>query len=54
MALREKMWTKLADEWKPGMLNIMYEECSLEQTNNKIDEILHGRVKGRVLVNLES
>ena len=53
MELREKMWTKLAGGWKPDNLNIMYEECSLEETNKKIDEILHGNVKGRVLVNLE-
>lgn len=53
MELRERMWAKLADEWKPRMLNIMYEECSLEETNKKIDEILHGNVKGRVLVNPE-
>ena len=51
MALREKLWLKLASEWKPGKLDIMYEECSLEETNKKIDEILGGKVKGRILVN---
>ncbi len=53
MALREKMWEKLASEWKPGKLNLMYEECSLEETNKKIDEILKGGIKGRILVNLD-
>ncbi len=53
MALREKMWEKLAKEWKPGNLNLMYEECSLEEINDKIDEILQGRIKGRILVNLD-
>lgn len=48
--LREKLWAKLANEWKPVNLDIMYEECSLEETNKKIDEILHGKIKGRVLV----
>ena len=53
MDLREKMWNKLANEWKPEKLDMMFEECSLEETNKKIDEILEGKVKGRVLVNLE-
>ncbi len=50
MQLREKLWDKLANEWKHGKLEIMYEERSLEETNKKIDEILKGKVKGRVLV----
>lgn len=53
MTLREKMWEKLSGEWKPGSLNLMYEECSLEETNQKIDEILEGKIKGRILVNLD-
>ena len=50
--LREKMWGKLAGEWKPEKMDIMYKECSLEELNKKIDEILQGRIKGRVLVNV--
>ncbi len=53
MVLREKMWEKLSNEWKPAKLNLMYKECSLEETNKKIDEILEGRTKGRILVNLD-
>ncbi len=53
MALREKLWQKLSNEWKPATLNLMYEECSLEETNQKIDEILKGGIKGRILVNLD-
>ncbi len=51
--LREKLWEKLANEWKPRNLGIMYEECSLEETNKKIDEILQGKIKGRILVNVQ-
>jgi acrylyl-CoA reductase (NADPH) len=54
MALREKMWSKLAGEWKPDNLNIISEECSLEETNKKIDKILRGKVRGRILVKIES
>ena len=51
MSLREEMWEKLSGEWKPRKLNMMYEECSLEETNKKIDEILKGSIKGKILVN---
>lgn len=50
--LRERIWAKLANEWKPEKLDIMYEECSLEELNIKIDKILNGYIKGRILVNL--
>ncbi len=53
MALRERIWEKLSNEWKPGKLNLLHTECSLEETNQKIDEILEGRIKGRILVNLD-
>ncbi len=53
MMLREEMWEKLSNEWKPAKLNLMYAECSLEETNQKIDEILKGRVKGKILVKLD-
>jgi acrylyl-CoA reductase (NADPH) len=53
MDLRERMWEKLSNEWKPRKLNLMYEECSLEETSRKIDEILTGSIKGRILVNLD-
>jgi putative YhdH/YhfP family quinone oxidoreductase len=51
MTLREQLWEKLSTEWRPSKLNIMYEECSLEETNKRIDEILGGNIKGRILVN---
>jgi acrylyl-CoA reductase (NADPH) len=58
MDLRRKIWNKLAGEWKPACtagrsdkINKLYKECSLEETINKIDEILQGKMKGRILVN---
>jgi acrylyl-CoA reductase (NADPH) len=50
MALRQKLWEKLSGEWKPKKINLMFEECSLKDLNKKIDEILVGKVKGRILV----
>jgi acrylyl-CoA reductase (NADPH) len=51
MSLREEIWEKLSGEWRPSKLAMMYEECSLEETDKKIDEILKGKIKGRILVN---
>jgi len=53
-AVRQEIWDKLAGSWKPLHLQSMAVECSLGGLNEKIDEILQGRVAGRVVVNLES
>ncbi len=50
MYTRLKVWEKLASDWKPGTLEMMYEECSLEQLNEKIDLILKAGIRGRILV----
>ncbi|MBU2623032.1 MAG: YhdH/YhfP family quinone oxidoreductase [Proteobacteria bacterium] len=53
MALRKEIWTKLADIWKPDMLEDLYDEISLGELDNKIAAILKGQLKGRTLVNLD-
>ncbi|MBU0545007.1 MAG: YhdH/YhfP family quinone oxidoreductase [Proteobacteria bacterium] len=53
MPLRKKIWAKLADIWKPGMFEDLYEEISLGELDNKIAAILKGQIKGRTLVNLD-
>ncbi|MGD8353213.1 MAG: YhdH/YhfP family quinone oxidoreductase [Pseudomonadota bacterium] len=52
MPQREKVWGQLAGEWKPGHLEDMMTEVTLEELDGKIDEMLGGKVKGRVVVNL--
>jgi putative YhdH/YhfP family quinone oxidoreductase len=52
MDLRIKIWQKLANEWKPNGLHEIYEDCSLEQLNEKIDLILQGQITGRVVVKI--
>lgn len=49
---RLRIWNKIAGEWKLDNVEALAEECSLEELNQKIDLILKGQVKGRVLVNL--
>jgi len=53
MAIRQQIWEKLANEWKPEQLDQMVTERSLEELNDEIDRILRGQQVGRILVNLQ-
>ena len=53
MELRTKIWNKIASEWKVRELDNICTECSLEETNDKIDMILKGEVTGRIVINLD-
>jgi putative YhdH/YhfP family quinone oxidoreductase len=53
MPFRKEIWSKLADSWKPDMLDDLYDEISLGELDYKIGLILKGRLKGRTLVNLD-
>lgn len=44
------VWKKLAGEWKPGQLQDMVTEVSLEGLEEKIQAMLRGEVRGRVVV----
>jgi acrylyl-CoA reductase (NADPH) len=48
---RAMAWQKLAGEWKIDLSRIVT-EVSLEELNPKIDEILRGAIRGRVVVDL--
>jgi acrylyl-CoA reductase (NADPH) len=54
VAVRQEIWNNLAGPWKPALLDAMAVECSLQDLNDKIDDILEGRVTGRVVVDLET
>ena len=51
MRARMMAWQKLAGEWKIDLSSLIT-ECSLEALNPKIDQILKGGIRGRVLVDL--
>jgi putative YhdH/YhfP family quinone oxidoreductase len=51
MRARQTAWQKLAGEWSIDLAKLLT-EVSLEQLNPKIDEILKGGIRGRVLVDL--
>lgn len=52
MILREKVWAKLAQEWKPVQLNGLCSDITLESLSDKIDLMLRGKSKGRIVVDL--
>ncbi|GAA5523146.1 YhdH/YhfP family quinone oxidoreductase [Aliifodinibius salicampi] len=52
MELRKKLWKRLASSWKPAHLKKISQSCSLEELNQKIDNILEGKQVGRTVVDL--
>lgn len=52
LELREKLWLKLANDWKPTNLLDLYTEVKLEDTPTILTQILQGKLKGRTIVNL--
>ncbi len=51
MRARQMAWSKLAGEWSVDLANIVT-PVSLEELDGKIDAILKGEIRGRVLVDL--
>jgi putative YhdH/YhfP family quinone oxidoreductase len=52
MNARLRAWQKLAEEWKLDLSGDLISECSLEELSPKIDQILKGEIRGRVVVDL--
>ncbi|MDP4091527.1 MAG: YhdH/YhfP family quinone oxidoreductase, partial [Bacillota bacterium] len=50
MDLRLRLWEKMAGDWKLNNLESLSEECSLEELEGRIERILKGTLKGRVVV----
>ncbi len=53
MPLRMHIWNKLAMDWKPTMLHQISHEITIDELPRHIDHILHGKIRGRVFVNIE-
>ena len=54
MRARLMAWQKLASDWKLDLSGELISECSLEELSPKIDQILKGDIRGRVVVNLNA
>jgi putative YhdH/YhfP family quinone oxidoreductase len=52
MTYRRTVWKKLAEEWKPEQIDGLNSEVNLYGINEKIDLMLSGKIKGRVLIKL--
>jgi len=52
MKERRQIWKRLAQEWKLSDLHSMATMCTLEELDPYIDQILHGSLKGRVVVDM--
>ena len=54
MAYREVVWNKLAKEWKPDNLMNVCTEISLTELSDNVDLMLNGKIKGRIVLDLEA
>lgn len=52
MDIRRQVWEKLSGDWKVEGLENIATLCSLEELDPYIDQILKGKVRGRVVVEL--
>jgi acrylyl-CoA reductase (NADPH) len=52
MPLRQKVWTKIASEWKLERLEVLTTEVPLDGLSNRIDMVLQKQHKGRTIVRL--
>jgi acrylyl-CoA reductase (NADPH) len=52
MGLRLRLWSKMAREWKPPLLEEIATECGLGELDDKVDQILAGQLAGRVVVKM--
>jgi putative YhdH/YhfP family quinone oxidoreductase len=50
MKKRLELWEKLAGPWKPPGLETIAEEIGLAELGSRIEQILAGRIRGRVIV----
>lgn len=50
MSYRQDIWQRLATDLKPSNLDQIAETISLDALSSAIDDILHGKVKGRLIV----
>lgn len=51
-SVKVEIWEKMGGQWKLDNLEEMATEVTLDELSDKIEQILQGRIKGRVLVNL--
>ncbi len=53
MNLRRQLWDKLSMDWRPSMPDQISKEISLNELPLFIDQMLTGKIRGRMFVNME-
>ncbi len=53
MEQRMIIWNRLANGWRPSMLEMIGNEITMDQLPDHIELILKGKIRGRVVVNME-
>jgi len=54
MSIRQKIWQKIASEWKIDWLQTITTKASLEELNDKIDLMLAGKHIGRTIIRMKN
>lgn len=54
MKERQQVWDRLADSWRLSNLETIATICSLEELDPYIDQMLKGKTKGRIVVDMGS
>jgi NADPH:quinone reductase-like Zn-dependent oxidoreductase len=54
MAIRQKAWNKLSEEWQISQMETVVEEVTLDELDQRIDKMLTRGSKGRAIVNMQS
>lgn len=52
LSLRHEIWQRLAGPWRPRQLESMAQFIGLAELPKHVDDILHGRITGRVVVKI--
>ena len=52
--IRRDLWMMLGSEWKIDRLETLYTEIGLEELDGRIDRMLEGGSRGRVVVNIDA
>jgi NADPH:quinone reductase-like Zn-dependent oxidoreductase len=52
MSRREEIWQQLAGSWRIDKLDAITNRISLEQVSLAIDDMLAGKIRGRVVIDL--
>ena len=54
MTIRQLLWQRLATDWRLPLLEAMATEISMKKLDHHIELILQGKIRGRIVLNLDA